>query len=57
MENNGKTITTIIVLGLASAGTIMTIANMQKGTLTNAGIILGAIVGPAAVVGLKKYLR
>lgn len=56
-EEFGKALTTGVILGLASAGAILTIANMQKGTITTSGIILGGIVGPSVVIGLKKYLR
>jgi len=46
-----------IVMGLASAGTILMVRNMQKEGLTNAGILLGGIVGPATVYGLGQLFK
>lgn len=55
-KDMGKNLLTGVVLGLASAGAILTIANMQEGKISNTGIILGAITGPSIVIGLKKLL-
>lgn len=52
----GKTLITGAILGLASAGAIMTIANMQERTITNSGIILGGLIGPAVVIGIHKFV-
>lgn len=57
MENNGRKIMTGVLVGLASAASIMTIANMQKGEITNTGIIVGGISGPMIVLGIKNLLK
>lgn len=49
-------LTNALVAGLATAGSVFVIEKMQKEGLTNSGIILAGVVGPATVYGIGKLM-